>query len=336
MKKEGPKSKLNILVIILLTMLVLFFSLKDDFNSVVNEIISINPLWLLVGLILLLFYLICKTLVLLGLVKKVNPQYSFKKAFRLELSTQFFNAVTPFSSGGQPFQVYMLKRDGVNIPNGTNIVIQNFILYQIALIILGSIAVVSNYFFHFYKEVEILRDLVTIGFAINLFVIIGLFIISFAEKFNKRVSGLIISLLAKVKIVKNKEKNQSEWEHYINNFHEGAKMLISDSKLFFKGVFLNLLSLSCLYLIPMVVIFGMGNKDLNPFITIITSAYVMLIGSFVPIPGGTGGLEYSYIAFFGNFITGSMLKASMLIWRFITYYLGMIIGAITFNMKGKD
>ena len=59
----------------------------------------------------------------------------------------------------------------------------------------------------------------------------------------------------------------------------------------------------------------------------------MLLGSFVPMPGGTGGLEYGFLAFYGNFLTGSALTALMLLWRFITYYLGMILGAIALNVK---
>ena len=68
-------------------------------------------------------------------------------------------------------------------------------------------------------------------------------------------------------------------------------------------------------------------------VAIVVSAYVMIIGSFVPIPGGTGGLEYGFVTFFGNFITGSKLSALMLVWRFITYYFGMILGAIALNIK---
>ena len=74
----------------------------------------------------------------------------------------------------------------------------------------------------------------------------------------------------------------------------------------------------------------------NLFLSIVTSAYVMLIGSFVPIPGGSGGLEYGFVAFFGNFLVGAKLTAVMLIWRFITYYLGIIIGAIMMNVKEKE
>ncbi len=59
----------------------------------------------------------------------------------------------------------------------------------------------------------------------------------------------------------------------------------------------------------------------------------MLIGSFVPIPGGSGGLEYGFIVFYGNYIGGPKLTAIMLLWRFVTYYFGMIVGAINLNMR---
>ena len=95
-------------------------------------------------------------------------------------------------------------------------------------------------------------------------------------------------------------------------------------------------ALSTLYLIPLVLLYGMGDyTSLNGYEAIIISAYVMLIGSFVPIPGGTGGLEYGFIAFYGNFIKGSKLNAVMLLWRFITYYFGIILGAIVLNFKRK-
>ena len=101
-------------------------------------------------------------------------------------------------------------------------------------------------------------------------------------------------------------------------------------------ILVNLIALSFLYIIPMFVLFAMGDfSSLNVFNTIITSAYVMLIGSFVPIPGGTGGLEYGFVKFYGTFIGGSVLTSIMLIWRFITYYFGLIIGAIAFNVKGR-
>lgn len=336
MKKNNARNRLNIAVLVLITILVLFFSLKDDFNEVIKEILTVNPCWLFVGMFLVLSYFFLRSIDLYYLIRRVNPDYTLKKAVKLTISTQFFNAITPFATGGQPFQVYMLKKDGIRIPEGTNIIVQNFILYQIALVFLGIVALTTNYFCHFYKEIDLLKNLVTFGFAMNFLVIVGLFVISFAKNFNKRLTRFVIDLLTKIKIVKDPDTKKKEWEAYINRFHKGAKILVSDKVYFMQAVLRNVLALICLYLVPLAIIYSMGDyTSLDGIKTIVTSAYVMLIGSFVPIPGGTGGLEYGYVAFFGNFLVGSTLKASMLLWRFFTYYFGMLIGAVTFNVKGR-
>ena len=88
---------------------------------------------------------------------------------------------------------------------------------------------------------------------------------------------------------------------------------------------------------PYFISLGFGFK-LNFINVLVTTAYVMTIGSFVPIPGGTGGIEYGFMYFFGYLIKGSVLSALMLVWRFITYYGGMLIGSIcllSYRKKSK-
>ena len=277
-----------------------------------------------------------KSISLYHLIRKFHKQYSMKKAFKLTLTTQFLNGVTPFSTGGQPFQIYILKKDGIRLGDGANIIMQNFIVYQIALVLLGIIAITYNFIFHVFPESGLLRDLTTIGFLINTLVTVGLFVIAFAKKFNQFIIKKLVSLLYKLHIVKNKETTMDKMSDSIENFHDGAKLLMSDQKSFVYNIFLNFLSLICLYLVPLTIAYSMGVFDSFTGIeSIVSSAYVMLIGAFVPIPGGTGGLEYSYMAFYGNFLKGSILNASMIMWRFLTYYLGMIIGAITLNLKER-
>ena len=269
-----------------------------------------------------------------SIVKEENKKFKFLQSFQLMLRTQFFNAVTPFATGGQPFQVYYLNQCDISVASSTGLVVENFIVYQIALVFLGLVAVISNYFFHIFSEVHLLQKLVTLGFIINTAVIVVMFLVSFGKKINKKIINFGINILTKLKIVKDKEKKLNEWDNSINQFHKSATILLKKKSVFIKSIFLNLLALICLYLIPLILFYSMGLYDkINGLETIVTSAYVMLIGSFVPIPGGTGGLEYGFVAFYGNFIKGGTLSAIMLIWRFITYYFGLIVGSIAVNMK---
>lgn len=333
-KKSKFKALFNIFIFVIVAIIVLYFSLKDNYQEIINGLLNASLIWIIVAILLVIGYWFFKSLIFYSFTRKFDKNYSFAKAFKLQLVTNFFNAVTPFSSGGQPFQVYTLKKQGITLSSSTNIIIQNFIVYQIALVILGIASIIANQIFHLFQDVGIIKNLVTLGFIINTLVIIGLFIVAFAKKLNKLIIQWIINLLNKMKIIKQKDKTIDNWNNYINNFHAGAKILVENKLFFLQNILFAMVALICLYLVPVVLLYSTGDyTSFNGLMSIVACAYVMLIGSFVPIPGGTGGLEYGFIAFFGNFLTGSNLRVIMILWRFITYYFGMIIGAIAINIK---
>lgn len=159
------------------------------------------------------------------------------------------------------------------------------------------------------------------------------------KKFNDRLLRRVLEYTNKLHFIseEKKEKLIDKVEDTTRRFYKGGKSLIEDKKLFLSTIGLNFLGLSFLYLVPLFVLYAMGDyTSIHPLLCIASSAYVMLIGAFVPIPGGTGGLEYSYVEFFGNFVSGGKLRASMLLWRFVTYYFGMFLGALALNVKRKE
>lgn len=334
--KNVKSIKKNAILLVVVLVLVLYFTLKDDFVNIINTLMKADLRWIFFAILFIFVYWILRAMCLFMISREYSKDLRFKRIFQLTLITQFFNGITPFSSGGQPMEVYYLSKSGIKATKGTNIIIQNFILYQLALILHGVIAITLNYHFHFFKEVAVLKELTLIGFIINTLVGIGLLFISFSTKFNKTVIDLLIKVCHKFKLVKDREKTVKKWTTRLEEFHESAALLSKRKSLFVKGFVYNFLALCVFYVIPLFVIYGMGNFNINAIEAIAASAYVLIIGAFVPIPGGSGGIEYGFMQFFGNFISGSVLSASLLVWRFITYYLGIILGAITLNFFKGD
>lgn len=324
------KKIINAILLIIVTILVLYFSLKDDYTTVIDTILNIDKKFLLLGFFLLFSYWFFKAITMWIVTKKYG-KYRFRNAFRMVVETNFFHAITPFSTGGQPYEIYSLKKNNIKLTDATNVSVQSFIIYQIALVLLGTIAIISNYFLNLFPKNNLLEKLVTLGFIINFLVIVVLFLLSFTKKISKLILSFIVKILNKFKIFKNKDKTLEDLDKYIKEFNEGAKKIFENKPQFFGLIFLQFISLTSLYLIPFVLFMGVGIY-INPLIAIATSAYVMLIGSFVPIPGGTGGLEYGFVAFFSNFDSTKIVTAIMLLWRFITYYFAMILGAITLSI----
>ncbi len=334
--KEKIKNKLNIVILILVTILVLYISLKDNFLEVIDGLTKINIFWIIIALIFALGYYYFRTLSLLTFVKKFKDDISFKKIFKIVFVTQFFDGITPSSSGGQPYQIYAFSKENIKVIDGTNIAIQNFIVYQIALVLLGLIAVLSNKYLNLFDDLGVIKKLILLGFIINVLVIIGLFSLAFMKKFNKFIVKIIVKVLSKLKIIKNKEEIIKNLNTTVENFHDGAIILMKNKFEFIKTIFFNFVALILFYSIPVIIIYGLGDyTSMNILESIIASAHVMLIGSFIPIPGASGGLEYAFSQFYGVFITGTTLTLVMLLWRTLTYYLGVIIGAILLNIRKK-
>lgn len=337
MTKILQNKKVNFIFLIILTGVVLYFSLKDNFFEIVKQIKSMNFLWLLVAVLLLIGYWLFSSLAMQLITNKFSNKIKMRKIFKLNVVTQFFNGITPSSSGGQPYQIYALKKMGLSIVNSTNISIQTYVCYQFALVLLGFIAIIFNKIFNLFVELQFLKILVLIGFVINIAIAIFLFIITLTKNTNKKIINFLINIVCKLKIVRDKEKMTEKLNDIVEQFQKGTYLLLQDKKLLVLVILCQLLGLISLYSIPTALLFGIGDYySVNLGLSIVTTAYVMVAASFIPLPGGTGGLEYAFVSFFGNFIGGSKLTALMIIWRFITYYLGIIIGGIMLNIGKKE
>jgi len=323
--------KKNTIFLLFITIIILYIILKDDFSHIVNAFQNINILYIIIAIVLFLIHILIKGYVNYIIIND-SKTISIKEAIKHNLITQFFNGITPFSTGGQPMEIYMLTEHGISIAKATNQTIQSFIFYQIALVICGLFAVIYNYIFSIFPKVKILSHLVLLGFLINISVVIVLLLISHSKKVMDSLCKFLIKFGQKFKIKISEEEIKNKFNEYYTGFKEIKKR----KNLLIIGIALNITSLICLYSIPIFILKSMNpTNTMNIVETITSSAYVYIIGSFVPIPGASGGIEYGFTQFYGNFISKKELSAVLLIWRFITYYFGIIIGAIIFNFDKK-
>lgn len=324
------KYKINIVILIIISFIVMYFALKDDFNTTIKYLATVNLLWIGVGILAFVLYLIFQSLSLHIFMKGIDKNYKLKDTILLILSAQFFNAITPFSSGGQPFQMYLMKKQGIKLTDSGNVLLQNFIGQQLSIIIMGTFSIVINKVFNIIPQDNMLRKIVVIGYVVNIVVLLILFMLSYAKKTNTELFNKILNFIFKFKFIRNKNDLKEKLLNKIDEFYEGSAYFKKNISKLLRATLYNVIGLVFYYIIPLFVFFSIGEvSSITILESIVCSGYTYLIGSFVPIPGGTGGLEYGFIQFFQGFTVGATLSACMILWRFITYYFGMIIGAIS-------
>lgn len=298
--------------------------------------LSSNLGWLFIALLTFCVYMLFDTLSTYGIIKIYKKDATFKFALYLGVINKFFCGITPLSSGGQPMQIYELKKKGVPVSTGANIEVQAYMMFQIAMMLLAILSVIFNQVFHFFDYIPVLQQMMEAGFIINLVILLALLFISFSKNFNRVVIRGIINALAKFGLVKNKKARIEKWENACKNYYENGQELLRNKKTFARGVCYQLLGLIAYYLLPIFIAFAIGCADnLDVINTFTASSYVFVMGCYVPIPGASGGMEAGFMGFFGHFVNGAALNVFVLLWRGITYYLPMVVGAIAFNVHNS-
>lgn len=325
--------KLNLSLLILALSLVLYFTLKDNFSSIMHELSKVNILIFALAIFVFILSLMIKSVSLQIFIKEHKKNYSFKSAFCLTLIGQFLNGITPFSTGGQPFQVYLLKKDGHRISDSTSAMVKDSIAYQVALLIMGIFSITLNLVLKTIPVNSNLTPLIIIGFLINIMVLLFLFMIIRMRKTTLSIINKLLLILNKIR-KKNTDQLKKRIEKGLDNFYNCYAELRKNKKQFIITVLTNVINLTLLYMIPYIIFKSLNTNTFDIMRSIMLTSFVMLMGNFVPIPGATGGIEYGFIKFFGIFNTNiSVISGAMLLWRFVTYFFGMLMGFIMLIIK---
>ena len=222
MKKNKFQFILNILIILVVLGIVLYFSLRENYEEIIDAIVHMNGWWILLAILLLFLYRVCSSGAHYLVIRENKEKVSYWRCLQINFIILFFHGVTPFAGGGQPMEVYYLHQEGIPVTRAANITLQNFIVYQISLILVGIFALVCNGVIGLFPNNHLIKQLVVFGFVINLLVLVVTFLLSFGKKFNRFVCRTGIRLLTKLKIVKDEAGCRKKLREYLDSFHRNA------------------------------------------------------------------------------------------------------------------
>jgi len=317
-----------IYVLLAFTMLVLYFALRNEFKEIMGLLFNLDLKYVLLSLIVISACYFIDMLKLREFTKVQKKEVSLKKIFQNIAITRFFSAVTPFATGGQPAQIYLLTKEGFDGEEATGISIQNFIAYEIVFVFFGTLALIYGQIFHVFESVEFFNIMTIIGFLIHVGLLIFFILVTIRPNFTIRVVNWFLSLLSKIKIIKDADKKKEKAINKIVNFHDHVDGFRKNRKLNIKLIILNSISTVLYYLVPIILLYSLGIFNFNPISVMVAVILVMFIASFIPVPGASGGVEFGFAQFVGVFFISSTLAAVLLLWRLMTYYLPLFIGMI--------
>ena len=193
MTKSSKKYIAYISILVVVTVLTVYFVMKQDPKAVIETILNCNVPWLLVSILGVVFYFLVEAVVLMILTRMYKRKYPYFKSVLNTMIGTFFSNITPSSSGGQFAQAYTFSKQGVKVTNAASILFMHFILYQIVMVLFSFFIFIFKYSdlaattanIHLFGVDFSLISISLIGFVINTFVIVALFLLAFSERLHQ-------------------------------------------------------------------------------------------------------------------------------------------------------
>ncbi len=335
-KKPINKKKIisEILIVLLISAVTFTILLSfQDLGEVWKTLQTANLKYIGIAILCVIAYLLLWPLSLCLIARVKGIKKNFTTSYLIGASEHFFNGITPFSTGGQPIQIYLYTKKKITAAESTGLILTNFVAYMIATNVF-AIAALCYYTTFSGNFSNSTRWIVILGFVMNFLTLVFMILMATC-KFIRDFFKKVLLALCKIKFIgKFLTKLIPFFDNYCANAQTASKEIFSHGWTFLGAIILKAIPLFFYYAIPFFILRSLDVElawNILPIIMLAT-AFAITTMVWVPTPGGTGGIEIAFTTIFTTFagVTSSIASAGMVIWRGVTYYLLMLLSAITY------
>lgn len=350
-KKTAPSSKLKSTIMSLLLLavnLVLVYMLASNLfksaedASVANLIAvqgaRLNYLWGALACFLLV--VVADSLFISLILKMTTKRFRPGLSYKASSIGKYYEAITPFSAGGQPAQIVYLSKRNVSPGIATSIPIIRIVLINFATIFVSIFLFVihvpnitgGNSFIDIL--IGLLEILAYIGLIINTLYFLAVFIIANSKVLGRSLARIMVKVGYKLRIFKDYRSAYKKIITQVTEYRSSIDYLKKSWLTLILSIILILLEILALATIPFFVTLSLTNiqfistAEMFAFwVECLVKYYICYFASsYIPLPGGTGMMEVAFVILFSSVIGPNFVAWGFLIWRLVSYYSNIIQG----------
>ncbi|WP_281267953.1 flippase-like domain-containing protein [Methanospirillum stamsii] len=298
-------------------------------EETIGYILSFNIFFLLLAIGFRILALILWGLRIVLMSRSLGYRVGLLYSLNMVLAGLLAGTITPGQAGGEPVRVHELFRAGVKIGDATAVVIMERVLDGIILTIMGIIIMLMT------REMwsTFSTSLIILIIVAWVFLMSFLFIPFLAIRYPSKMKYLILRFISWITGKLSKTRLSSSRicacaDTEIDNFFESITRFTGSSGWgLIAGGGATALFWITEFLVASVILMGLG---LEPYIVLsfffqILIAIIMMIPT---TPGSSGITELSTSSLYALIVPAGMLGIFVLLWRFVTFYLNIILGTI--------
>lgn len=326
-RKNQFRSILLMMVLMAITIVVI---LKDYSVKELTEVIkSTHPFYLIAGIILMFLYAGCQAMNFFLVMGRLGQTKPYRQCIGYAYIGNYFGAITPGASGGQPAQMYYMSKDKINIDLSTITIFYLVFTSQIVIILMGGLLAIFR--FHILAKAPNWFMYILIAGSM---VMLGLIIILSALMFSKKVIPFLVKLAIKfgekIHLIKKPEVLEAKADVLIWSYQDKSKIILKHPDLFIKVFFVTVLQWTAYCMVSYLVYLSFGYREFNALDLMAGQSFINIAVAAVPVPGSVGVAEKAFLNIYGQFYAQQELPSAMILSRIINFYLPLLISFLVY------
>ena len=297
----------------------------EDLSSMMDAIHRADKRWLIPGIALVAFFIWGESIIIWYMMRSSGIQLKKRTCFLFSSVGFFFSCITPSASGGQPMQLYYMKKEKISIPVSTVILMIVTITYKLVLVVIGiGIAIFGRGFLH--KYLEGILPVFYLGLALNIFCVTFMTILVFHPLLAKAIMVKGMKLLERPHLVKKKDGRLKKLEDSMDTYRNTAAYLKNNPFVIVKVIGITFIQRMALFAVTWFVYQAFGLHGTGFWEILFLQAVISVSVDMLPLPGGMGISETLFLNIFSP-VFGGLLLPGMVLSRGLGYYGELLISA---------
>lgn len=298
----------------------------EDLESMMLAIQTAQWEWLLPGVGLVLFFIWGESIIIWYMMKSYGTQLKKRTCFLFSSVGFFFSCITPSASGGQPMQIYYMKKERIPIPVSTVVLMIVTITYKLVLVVIGiGILIFGQGFLHRYLEG--ILPVYYLGLGLNVFCVIFMTVLVFHPVLARVILRKGMQILERFHLMKPKKERVEKLELSMDTYRGTAEYLKEHLGVILIVFGITFVQRMALFAATWFVYLAFGLSGTSFLDVVFLQAVISVSVDMLPLPGGMGISETLFLHIFRP-VFGSLLLPGMVLSRGLGYYGELLISAV--------
>lgn len=115
--RNKKKAIFNTIFLILIFSITVYMVFKgEDLGEIIHTVRQADPVYLLVSVVCVVLFILGESVIIFYMMRTLGAKVKMGHCALYSFVGFFFSCITPSASGGQPMQIYFMKKDKLPIP----------------------------------------------------------------------------------------------------------------------------------------------------------------------------------------------------------------------------